>query len=140
MYSQKLDWRYLTVVAIIFALAVALLTGLTPFQPGLAKMYGWVLLLLAVLAAWETVATRYEFTRTELVIHSGATRQRIRYDTIEAVRVARGVLGCFASPHTLRLLVGTRTASGVVAVRPHDRERFLDELTRAVPWLAVTEW
>jgi hypothetical protein len=138
-YSQKVDWRQLVIVAGIFALGGALLAGLTPLSPALAKMDGWLLVALGVLAAWEAFATRYEFTRTELVIHGGATCQRIRYDTIEAVRVARGWLARICSPGAVRLLVGSRTSAGEVSLRPRDRDRFLDELTRAVPWLAVTE-
>jgi hypothetical protein len=74
-----------------------------------------------------------------LVIHSGATRKHIRYDTIEAVRLAHGLLRWIVSPNTVRLLVGSRTCTSEVSLRPRDRDRFLDELTRAVPWLCVME-
>lgn len=138
-YSQKADWRHLILVAAIFGLGAVLLRGLTPIRTGLADLYGWALLMFGVLAVWDVFATRYEFTRTELVIHGGATRQRIRYDTIETARVARGWLARLFAPHAVRLLVGGRTTSGVVSLNPKDRDRFLDELTRAVPWLAVAE-
>jgi hypothetical protein len=138
-YSQKVDWRHLALVATIFALGGTLLAGLTPIRPNLAQLYGWGLVALGILAVWEAFATHYEFTRTELVIHGGATRQRIRYDTIEAVRIAQGLASRLFAPHAVRLLVGNRTTTGVVSLHPKDRERFLQELTRAVPWLAVTE-
>jgi hypothetical protein len=138
-YAQKPDWRHLLLSGTILILGVGLVTGLTPLSKSLASMYGWLLLALGVLAVWEALATWYEFTRSDLVIHSGGTRQRIRYDTIEAVRLARGLLSWLASPNTVRLLVGSRTSSSEVALRPQERDRFLNELSRAVPWLGVME-
>jgi hypothetical protein len=138
-YAQKPDWRHLFLAASILALGTGLVTGMTPLTPSMASMYGWVLLALGVLAVWEALATWYEFTRSDLVIHSGGTRRHIRYDTIEAVRLARGLLRWIVSPNTVRLLVGSRTAASEVALRPRERERFLDELNRAVPWLSIMD-
>ncbi len=137
-YAQKIDVRQVLVVAAIFAMGLGLLAGVTPLSPSVARMFGWLSLAMGVLAAWELAVTRYEFASNELVIHTGATRQRIRYDTIEAVRVARGILGRVVSPNSVRLLVGSRSACEV-ALRPKDRDQFLTELMRAVPWLAVSE-
>jgi hypothetical protein len=123
----------------IFALGMGLVAGMTPLSQSLASMYGWVLLALGVLAVWEALATCYEFTRSDLVIHSGATRKHIRYDTIEAVWLAHGLLRWIVSPNTVRLLVGSRTSASEVSLRPQERDRFLNELSRAVPWLGVVE-
>ena len=138
MYSQKIDVRQVLTVGAVFALGAVLLAGWTPLAPPLATMFGSLALALGVLAAWDLAATRYEFTANALVIHGGATRQKIRYDTIEAVRLARGVLGRLASPNSVRISVGARTA-GVIALCPSDRDQFLRDLTRAVPWIAVME-
>jgi hypothetical protein len=138
-YAQKPDWRHLLLAAGILATGAGLVTGLTPISPSLAPMYGWILLALGVLAFWEALATWYEFTRCDLVIHSGGTRKHIRYDTIEAVRLARGFLGWVASPNTVRLLVGTRSSASEVPLRPREPDRFLDQLSKAVPWLSVLD-
>ena len=137
MYSQKIDARQIAAVGAVFVLGAVVLAGWTPLSPAMATMLGSLTLSLGVLAAWDLASTRYEFTPNELIIHGGATRQKIRYDTIEAVRVARGVLGLTA-PNSVRLSVDARTAN-VVAVSPNDREQFLRDLMRAVPWLAVSD-
>jgi hypothetical protein len=138
-YAQKPDWRHMLLSATILALGAGLVTGLTPLSQSMANLYGWVLLALGVLAVWEALATWYEFTKSDLVIHSGGTRQHIRYETIEAVRLAHGLLSWLACPNTVRLLVGSRSSASEVALRPRERDRFLEELSRAVPWLGVME-
>jgi hypothetical protein len=138
-YAQKPDWRHLVLTSMIFAMGMGLVAGMTPLSQSLASMYGWVLLALGVLAVWEALATWYEFTRSDLVIHSGGTRKHIRYDTIEAVRLAHGLLRWVVSANTVRLLVGSRASTSEVALRPRERDRFLDELGRAVPWLSVMD-
>lgn len=139
MYSQKVEWRRLVIIAAIVALGVVLLMGATPLNEGLARMFGFLLLSISVLCVWELAATRYEFARNELIIRSGGIQQRIRYETIEAVRVARGLWSYVVSPNNVRLLVGSRVSTGVISICPNDRDRFLDELSRAVPWLAVMD-
>ena len=138
MYSQKIDVRQVLTVGAVFALGAILLAGWTPLSPALATMFGSLALALGVLAAWDLAATRYEFTANALIIHGGATRQKIRYETIEAVRLAQGVLGRLASPNAVRISVGARTA-GVIALCPSDRDQFLRDLMRAVPWISVME-
>ncbi|MBW3597575.1 MAG: PH domain-containing protein [Planctomycetes bacterium] len=138
MHTQRIDARQLLLVAAVFALGAMLLAGWTPLSPTIATMFGSLTLAFGVLAIWDVAATRYEFTANELVIHGGATRQRIRYDTIEAVRLARGLLGRLTSPNSVRLSVGARTA-GVIALCPRDRDQFLRDLMRAVPWVAVVD-
>ncbi len=137
-HTQKIDGRHVLLVALIFAMGAVLLAGVTPLPPSIARMAGWLAIVLGVLAAWEAAATRYEFGRSELVIHSGGTRQRIRYEAIEAIRLARGLGRCLGSSNRVRLFVSGRSAT-VVSLCPKNRDQFLHELSRAVPWLAVTE-
>jgi hypothetical protein len=138
-YAQKIDWRRLMFVSGFAAIGCVLLAGMTPLNDGLARMHGWLLIAMSVLCVWEVFATRYEFGRSELVIHSGGTRQHIRYETIEAVEQARGLWQRLASPNNLCLLVAGHAAPSTVSLCPKDPDRFLDELSRAVPWLAVMD-
>lgn len=137
-HPQKIQGRHVLFVALIFVMGVLLIRGATPLSPPVARMCGWLSIALGVLAAWETVATRYEFGRSELVIHSGGTRQRIRYEAIEGIRAPRGLSRFLGSPNTIRLFVAGRTAN-VVSLCPKYRDQFLHDLTRATPWLAVSD-
>lgn len=136
-YPSRKTWAHTGLILAIFLLGILTLWVFDPLPLPLAETYGWVFLVLGVLAVWDFLATEYVIGDSELIVHHATSRRRIRLENIEAVEEDRGFLSSL-SGDGLRIKYRSFRAPSSIMVYPTDKAAFLDELAAAAPWLRQT--
>jgi hypothetical protein len=92
----------------------------------MADKFGWLFIVLGVLAWWDWMATTYEITQDDLVIRTGLGSQTMPLGQIELLQRRRGAL---------RVKCMTLRGSRWLTLTPRDHTAFLQRLFTHCPWL-----
>jgi hypothetical protein len=129
VHRSKVDsWLLIVLVGAAAIMVVSVISVAVTESLSSALLMSPVLLITAGLPLWLLRSTYYVLDETELKIHSGPFRWRVRLGDIRNVAPTRNPLSSPAlSLDRLRIDYGKRKS---IMISPEDREAFLADLER----------
>jgi hypothetical protein len=125
-FSARKDLMGAVLILAIFGIGAFLLLRADLIPWPMVDKFGWLFIVLGVLAWWDWMASTYEITQEELIVRSGLGSQNVPLGQIELIEKRRGCL---------RVKFMKLRGSQWLTLTPHDTTGFLQRLFAKCPWL-----